>query len=132
MKNRFYVVAIVALLVVIGVGAIAGNASPEDRANAIGARIMCPVCQGSAIANSPSETATSMMDKVDELVAAGMSDDQIITYFADRYGENIILDPAFRGKTLFVWLLPAVAFGLGIWMIARRRRKVVSTSEVPS
>ena len=123
MKNRYYLVLIGVLSVVIIVGAIAGDPSPEDRAHAIGARIMCPVCQGSAIANSPSETATSMMDKVNELIVAGMTDDQILSYFSARYGENIILDPPFGGKTLLVWLLPAAAFGIGVWMILRRRRR---------
>ncbi|MCL1600519.1 MAG: cytochrome c-type biogenesis protein CcmH [Actinomycetia bacterium] len=124
MKNRYYLILIGALTAVIIFGAVAGDPSPEDRAHAVGARIMCPVCQGSAIANSPSDTATSMMEKVDELIAAGMTDDQILTYFSDRYGEFIILDPAFGGKTLLVWLLPAAAFGIGVGMILRRRRRI--------
>jgi len=122
MKNRIYLVLIGAFSVIIMVGAIMGDASPDDRARAIGSRIMCPVCQGSAISNSPSDTAETMMDKVEELVLAGWSDDQVLTYFRDRYGENIILDPVFGGKTLLVWLLPAAAFGVGVWMIVRRRR----------
>jgi len=124
MRNRHYFVLIGVLLTVIVVGAITGDSSPGDRAEAIGARIMCPVCQGSAIAGSPSSTATAMMDKVDELIADGMTDGQIIKYFSDRYGENIILDPAFAGKTLLVWLLPVAAMGMGVWMILRRKRTI--------
>jgi len=116
--------ALIALFtVVIVVGTISGEPSAADRASAIGSRIMCPVCQGSAIANSPSETAVSMMDKVEELVDAGWTDDEVLEYFRERYGDNIILDPPFAGKTLLVWLLPVVAFGIGVWMIIRRRRK---------
>ncbi len=117
--------ALIALFgVVIVFGTIAGQPSAADRAAAIGSRIMCPVCQGSAIANSPSETAVTMMDKVEELVAAGYTDDEVLQYFRERYGDNIILDPPFAGKTLLVWLLPVAAFGAGVWMIVRRRRKV--------
>ena len=121
MKSRLHLVLIGLFLVVILVGAFAAQSSPGDRAEAVGARIMCPVCQGSAIANSPSDTAVAMMDKVDELIAAGMTDDEILVFFRDRYGENIILDPEFGGKTLLVWLLPIAALGAGVWMIWRTR-----------
>ena len=123
MKNWMYGALIAIFAVVIVLGTLSGEPSAEDRAAAIGSRIMCPVCQGSAIANSPSETAVSMMDKVEELVDAGRTDDEILQYFSDRYGDNIILDPRFEGKTLLVWLLPVAAFGVGVWMIIRRRRK---------
>ncbi len=132
MKNRLYLVLIGVFSIIIIVGAIMGDASPEDRARAIGSRIMCPVCQGSAISNSPSETATTMMDKVEELVVAGWSDDQVLDYFRDRYGENIILDPVFGGKTLLVWLLPGAAFGVGVWMIMRRRRTMQPIGKDPT
>jgi len=131
MRNRYYVVLIGVLSVVIVVGAITGDPSPRDRAEAIGARIMCPVCQGSAIAGSPSATAMDMMDKVDQLIADGMTDDQILRYFSDRYGENIILDPAFGGKTLLLWLLPVAALGVGVWMILRRKRTIAPSVERP-
>lgn len=131
MKKRLQLVLIGVFSVIILIGALSGNSSPEDRARAIGARIMCPVCQGSSIANSPSETATTMMDKVEELVAAGWTDDQILGFFRDRYGENIILDPPFGGDTLVIWLLPVVAFGVGVWMIVQRRRKTPPNVEDP-
>ncbi len=122
MKNWVYLALIAVFGVVILVGTISGQPSAEDRAAAIGARIMCPVCQGSAISSSPSETAVAMMDKVEELIAAGYTDDEVLDYFRARYGDNIILDPPFAGKTLLLWLLPGVVVGLGVWMIVRRKR----------
>ncbi len=131
MKDWIHFVLIGIFALIIVVGAIIGDASTEDRARAVGARIMCPVCQGSAIVGSPSETATAMMDKVEEQVAAGWSDDQILTFFRDRYGESIILDPAFSGRTLVVWLLPMFALGVGVWMIVQRRRVLPLMDEEP-
>jgi cytochrome c-type biogenesis protein CcmH len=118
-----------ALAVVVVVGIVMGEDTERDRIQALGERIKCPVCQGEAIADSPSETSTAMMDIVAERVAAGESDDQIIDYFVSRYGPGILLDPPFRGRTLAVWLLPVVALGAGIVMIMGRRRSPARAQE---
>lgn len=110
------------LTAIVVAGFVIGDPRPEDRVATLGGSIMCPVCQGEAIVDSPSETARAMMEIVDEKVANGESDQQILAYFRSRYGDGIILDPPFSGKTLFVWLIPLVAVGAGIWMILSRRR----------
>jgi cytochrome c-type biogenesis protein CcmH len=116
------VITVVLALVVI-VGLLMGDNAAEDRVNALGARIKCPVCQGEAIGDSPSETALAMMDIVEEKVAAGESDAQVVDFFTARYGTGILLDPPFAGSTLLVWLLPAVAVAGGVWMILSRKRQ---------
>lgn len=117
------------LAVIVVVGLVAGDATPEDRVNSLGQRIKCPVCQGVTIGESPSETAQTMMAITREKVAAGWTDDQIIQYFEDRYNTAILVDPPFAGKTLLVWLLPVVALIAGVALILSRmrsRRKEVS------
>jgi cytochrome c-type biogenesis protein CcmH len=122
---------LIAALVTIGLtavvvfGLIAGDRSDEDRARAIGSRGKCPVCQGVAIADSPSETARAMMDVVEERIEEGWSDDQIIDYFKQRYTDSIVIDPPFAGNTLLVWLLPAFAVVAGLFMIVSRRKAPV-------
>lgn len=112
----------VALVGIIVAGLIAGDPTPEDRVNALGQRIKCPVCQGVTIGESPSETAQAMMAITREKVAEGWTDDQIIKYFEDRYNTGILVDPPFSGKTLLVWLLPIAALGVGVAMIMSRVR----------
>ncbi|MBU1226887.1 MAG: cytochrome c-type biogenesis protein CcmH [Actinobacteria bacterium] len=104
-------------------GFLAGEPTESDRVFALGARIKCPVCQGESIQESPSETAMAMLDVVAEKVEAGQTDEQILEYFTDRYGDGIRLDPRFEFRTMLLWLLPAAALiggGLMIW--SRRRR----------
>lgn len=113
----------VILAAVVIVGLVMGDNAAEDRVNTLGARIKCPVCQGEAIGDSPSETALAMMQIVEEKVAAGESDAQIVDYFTARYGNGILLDPPFSGSTLLVWLLPVVAVAGGVWMILSRKRQ---------
>ncbi len=117
------------LAVVVVAGMIVGDKTDEDRARAIGSRVKCPVCQGVAIADSPSETARAMMDVVEERIAEGWSDDQIIDYFKQRYTDSIVIDPPFAGNTMLVWLLPAFAVVAGIFMISSRRKSPAPTKE---
>lgn len=117
----------VILAVVVIVGLVMGDNAAEDRVNALGARIKCPVCQGEAIGDSPSETARAMMDIVAEKVSAGETDAQIVDYFTARYGTGILLDPPFSGSTLLVWLLPVAAVVGGMWMILSRKRQPTMT-----
>ncbi|MBT8166551.1 MAG: cytochrome c-type biogenesis protein CcmH [Acidimicrobiia bacterium] len=117
----------VGLAIVVVVGIVIGDSTPQDRVQALGSSIKCPVCQGEAIADSPSETATAMMDVVAEKVEEGLSDDQVFEYFRVRYGDGILLDPRFEAKTLLLWLLPLAAVGLGVVMILRRRQAPAPT-----
>ncbi len=112
----------IALATIVLVGIIIGDETPQDRVRALGSSIKCPVCQGEAIADSPSETATAMLEIVAEQVDEGRSDDQILEYFRARYGDGILLDPPFRGRTLALWLLPVAAVAVGVVMIRSRRQ----------
>jgi cytochrome c-type biogenesis protein CcmH len=116
-------VVTVGLVAVVVVGMIMGDTTDEDRVASIGAAIKCPVCQGEAIVDSPSETAEAMLDVLEEKVAEGLTDDQIFAYFTDRYGEGIRLDPRFNAQTLLLWLLPLFAVAGGVRMILSRRRR---------
>jgi cytochrome c-type biogenesis protein CcmH len=112
----------VALAAIVLTGLAMGDSQPGDRVDALGASIRCPVCQGESILDSPSATATAMLEVVQAKVAAGETDQQILTYFRSRFGDGIILDPPLAGSTLLVWVLPLLAVGGGIWMILSRRR----------
>ena len=116
------------LAAVVVAGLIMGDDAPQNRVAALGSRIKCPVCQGEAIGDSPSETARAMVEVVEEKVAAGETDAQIVDYFTARYGDGILLDPPFAGSTLLVWLLPVVAVVGGIWMILSRKRQPATTA----
>ena len=117
------------LAAIIVVGIVAGEPRAEDRVESIGGRIKCPVCQGEAIAESPAETAQAMMQVVAEKVDEGLSDGQIYEFFRARYGDGILLDPPFGGRTLLLWLLPFVAVGTGVVMILGRRQAPTESAE---
>lgn len=99
--------------------------SPEldAKAQEISSELRCPVCQGLAIGDSPSEMAISMKKQVRELLSRGFTEAQILKYFEQSYGQFVLLKPKFAGVNALVWLLPiaVLAFGaLLVWVKAKK------------
>lgn len=94
----------------------------EDRARALGERIRCPVCQGESIADSPSDSARDMMDLVRTRIEEGRTDQQIIEELVGSFSGSVLLDPPVRGATIWLWVLPIVAVGVGTGLVLSRFR----------
>ena len=90
----------------------------EARAYDLGKILRCPVCQGLSVADSQSDAAVAMKNRIKELVAMGYTDDQIIDYFIGRYGEFVLLEP--KAEHWFVWWMPLIGLGAGIGLVALR------------
>jgi cytochrome c-type biogenesis protein CcmH len=95
-----------ALLLVAGLVAAAPAAAEEglDQPVREVARLLrCPVCQSLSVADSPSELAGDMRALIARQLMAGQSREQILAYFVDRYGEDVLLDPPKSGFSQLVW-----------------------------
>jgi cytochrome c-type biogenesis protein CcmH len=94
--------------------------------------LRCPVCQGSSVADSPSDSAVAMNGRIRELVAKGYTEPQIRDYFAERYGEWMLMSPDATGLNFVVWVGPGLFAGLGgvwlLWVVANWHR---DPDEVP-
>ncbi len=109
--------SLLGVLTLVLIGLVATAETPDDRVERIGTAIKCPVCQGESIANSPAQMATDMMDLVEERVAAGASDDEIIDELLSSFSNSVLLDPPASGSTLFLWLAPIAALAIGVAVI---------------
>ncbi len=84
----------------------------DQHVQKLGAQLKCPVCQGESVADSPSDRAQEIRAIIRQQIQAGQSDQQIIQYFSDRYGTQIVWSPPWWGFSLLAWLVP-VALLLG-------------------
>ena len=105
---------LVVLLTLLSLSALAQD-DLDSKARAVGATLKCPVCNGLALTESPSDFAKSMYAEVRSQVAKGQSPQQIKAFFVEKYGSSVLLEPPFSGVTLLVWLLPIGALALGAW-----------------
>ena len=87
--------------------------------------LRCLVCQNQTIADSNAELASDLRRQVYEMLQQGKSEQDIIRYMTDRYGEFVLYKPAFAGKTSLLWIAPVVFLFMGLMMvffIIRRKR----------
>ena len=95
------------------------NAKSQTNYNALVNELRCLVCQNQTIAGSDAELAKDLRAKVYTMVEAGQSQSDVIDYMTTRYGDFVLYRPAFKMKTLLLWLGPIVFLLLAIFLVIR-------------
>jgi cytochrome c-type biogenesis protein CcmH len=72
----------------------------------VGSQLKCPVCQSESVADSPALIAQQMRGVIRQQLQSGRSEQQVLQYFIDTYGEQIAWSPPWQGFTLLAWLVP--------------------------
>ncbi len=116
-------------------GEILADPALEQRARELSVELRCLVCQNQSIDDSNAPLARDLRLVVRERLVAGDTNDQVMRYVVDRYGEFILLRPPLRMGTLLLWITPLVVLGAGLaWILVawrRRSRITVETGAAP-
>jgi cytochrome c-type biogenesis protein CcmH len=94
----------------------------EARAREVSKALRCVVCQNETIDESSAELARDMRLLVRRRIAEGDSNDAVLRYMVDRYGDFVLLKPRFTPTTIVLWLGPFVVLVLGIMAVRKRVR----------
>jgi cytochrome c-type biogenesis protein CcmH len=94
------------------------------RFNALAADLRCPKCQNQDLADSNAPVASDMRQKVYELMLEGKSNDEIVQYMVDRYGDFVKYTPSFKPETVLLWFGPGLLllFGLALLVLVRKNQ----------
>jgi cytochrome c-type biogenesis protein CcmH len=95
----------------------------EAAAREIFREVRCLVCQNESINDSDAELARDLRRVVREQVAAGRDETQVKAFLTDRYGEYVLLKPAFSLGNAALWLGPFLAVLAGLAFLALRVRR---------
>lgn len=94
----------------------------DARAQSLERQMRCPVCQGQSLADSDAPLARDLRMLIRQRLAAGDSEDAIEDFLVARYGEGVLMTPAFRPATWVLWLGPGVFLLIGAgWVVFRRK-----------
>ena len=114
----------------------AGQELPYDEkeAQSIDRMLLCPVCPAESIDQAQVPIARQMRGLIREMLAQGAEREEILDFFVDRYGTEVLAAPPKSGVNLLAWFIPvaavlaALAGGFVVIraMTARRAAEVVT------
>ena len=113
------------LLVLLGVSqAISQEAKPmtddpalEKRLNNLSKELRCLVCQNETLADSQADLAEDLRREIREQMRAGKSDQEIINFLTQRYGQFILYRPRVTPTTYLLWFGPFVLLLAGLILL---------------
>ncbi|WP_152222053.1 cytochrome c maturation protein CcmH [Pseudomonas sp. SCB32] len=104
----------------------------RERFRDLTTELRCPKCQNQDIADSNAPIAADLRKQIYAQLQQGKSNQQIVDYMVDRYGDFVRYKPAVNERTWLLWFGPAAFLLLGVGVIgvivARRRRPAAATS----
>jgi len=99
------------------------NPEQELRARNISKNIRCMVCQNQSIDESDAPLAKDLRILIRNQIKDEKNDVEIYKFLTDRYGDFILLKPAFKLNTLALWLLPFIFVLVGIFIVFFHNKK---------
>lgn len=98
----------------------------EARVLAVAGELRCLVCQNQTVADSHAALAIDLRNQVRDMLRQGASDDEVLRYMTDRYGDFVRYRPPLQASTALLWAGPAVLVVGGLagllWHLRRRQR----------
>lgn len=120
-----------------GMPAYAQDGTPvpsDDEINAIARKLYCPVCENIPLDVCATQACGQWRDLIREKIIQGWTQEQIISYFAEQYGDRVLAAPPVRDAlslNILAYVIPPLAFLAGIYIVIQylRKKKIDVLSE---
>jgi len=91
-------------------------------------QLRCLVCQNETLADSRADLAEDLRKEIREQMKAGKSDQEIIGFLTQRYGDFVLYNPPVKATTYLLWFGPFVLLiggTLVLFRFLKRRREII-------
>ncbi len=95
------------------------SAEQEDLFHKLSGELRCLVCQNQAISDSNAGLAQDLRKEMHDMILDGKTEDEIIAFMVERYGDYVLYRPPFKPLTWMLWFGPVIAFILGLFYVVR-------------
>src|SRR5438874_13804979 len=128
------IVFLISLVICFASVALAKEAKPaedpqiEQRMRALTEQLRCLVCQNETLADSRADLAEDLRKEIREQMQQGKSDQEIIAFLTQRYGDFVLYKPPVKATTYLLWFGPFVLLIAGTFVLFRflkRRREMI-------
>ncbi len=125
---------LILLLISLAGPALAKEAKPvedpqiDQRMQALTQQLRCLVCQNETLADSRADLAEDLRKEIREQMKAGKSDQEIISFLTQRYGDFVLYKPPVKATTYLLWFGPFVLLLGGTLLLYRylkHRREII-------
>ena len=133
MTIRNYLFLFIVLLYSVapdGVVQAAQDAALEQRVQRLSEELRCLVCQNQSLADSHADLAVDLKNQVREKFKQGASEQDVIAFMTERYGDFVLYRPPVKATTWLLWFGPGLLMVAGlIALFLRLRRRATIAAE---
>jgi cytochrome c-type biogenesis protein CcmH len=91
----------------------------EQRLAKLSQELRCLQCQNQTLADSPAGLAADLRREIREQMKAGKSDQEIVAFLTQRYGDFILYRPRVTYTTYLLWFGPFILLLAGLYVLFR-------------
>ena len=103
----------------------------EQRMKVLTEQLRCMVCQNETLDASRADLAENLRKEIREQIKAGKSDQEIIAFLTQRYGDYVLYNPPVKKTTYLLWFGPFVLLIGGtavLYRYLKNRRELIKES----
>ena len=94
----------------------------EARVMKVAEELRCLVCQNETIAASHADLAVDLRKQIRNKLSAGQSEQQILDFMVERYGDFVLYRPALKASTVLLWVGPFALLLIAAYALTRAIR----------
>ena len=100
----------------------------DERFQNLTNELRCLVCQNQTIAESNATLAVDLKKQVAKQISEGKSDQEILQFMEERYGEFVLYNPPISAENSLLWLGPFIVLVIAVFILyATLKRQSKST-----
>ncbi len=108
--------------------------SPENEKifHKLSEELRCLVCQNQSVAESNADLAKDLRLEIYSMLQKGKTEEDIVSFMVDRYGDYVLYRPPFKPMTWLLWFGPIIAFFIGLIFVVRYMKAQSMRKQVES
>ncbi|RFP09504.1 MULTISPECIES: cytochrome c-type biogenesis protein [unclassified Duganella] len=99
------------------------DAALELRVQHVAEQLRCLVCQNQTIADSHAQLAMDLKKEARNQLAQGRSEQDVVEFMVQRYGDFVLYRPPFKAVTWLLWVGPFALLAAGLLALLYQLRQ---------
>ena len=108
------------------------SAETEKIFHKLSDELRCLVCQNQNIAESNADLAKDLRLEIYTMLSRGQSEEEIVDFMVQRYGDYVLYRPPFKPMTWLLWFGPILVFIFGLIYAVRLMKSQSAETQVVS